>query len=37
VVLAASAATARKKLDWNPTRAVLADAWQFAQNIAREG
>jgi UDP-glucose 4-epimerase len=39
-VLVASAATAREKLGWNPTRAdlagIVADAWEFAQNITRE-
>jgi UDP-glucose 4-epimerase len=39
-VLVASAAAAREKLGWNPTRAdlagIVADAWQFAQHIARE-
>jgi UDP-glucose 4-epimerase len=39
-VLVASAATAREKLGWNPSRAdlagIVADAWEFAQNIARE-
>ncbi|QIJ63177.1 UDP-glucose 4-epimerase GalE [Streptomyces sp. JB150] len=39
-VLVASAATAREKLGWNPTRAdlagIVADAWEFAQYIARE-
>jgi len=39
-VLVASAATAREKLGWNPTRAdlagIVADAWEFAQHIARE-
>ncbi|MFF1722990.1 UDP-glucose 4-epimerase GalE [Streptomyces sviceus] len=38
--LVASAATAREKLGWNPSRAdlagIVADAWEFAQNIARE-
>jgi len=38
--LVASAATAREKLGWNPTRAdlagIVADAWEFAQHIARE-
>ncbi|MFC8432167.1 UDP-glucose 4-epimerase GalE [Streptomyces sp. NPDC057253] len=38
--LVASAATARDKLGWNPTRAdlagIVADAWEFAQHIARE-
>jgi UDP-glucose 4-epimerase len=38
--LVASAATAREKLGWNPTRAdlagIVADAWEFAQYIARE-
>ncbi|MFI2642899.1 UDP-glucose 4-epimerase GalE [Streptomyces sp. NPDC018610] len=39
-VLVASAATARDKLGWNPSRAdlagIVADAWEFAQNITRE-
>jgi UDP-glucose 4-epimerase len=39
-VLVASAATAREKLGWNPSRAdlagIVADAWDFAQNISRE-
>ncbi|MFI9831718.1 UDP-glucose 4-epimerase GalE [Streptomyces sp. NPDC051913] len=38
--LVASAATAREKLGWNPSRAdlagIVADAWEFAQNISRE-
>ncbi|MET9256674.1 UDP-glucose 4-epimerase GalE [Streptomyces sp. NPDC003717] len=38
--LVASAATARDKLGWNPSRAdlagIVADAWEFAQHIARE-
>ncbi|WP_405925209.1 UDP-glucose 4-epimerase GalE [Streptomyces sp. NBC_00035] len=38
--LVASAATARERLGWNPSRAdlagIVADAWAFAQNIARE-
>ncbi|WP_020137815.1 UDP-glucose 4-epimerase GalE [Streptomyces sp. 351MFTsu5.1] len=38
--LVASAATAREKLGWNPTRAdlagIVADAWEFAQHIAKE-
>ncbi|AKJ12628.1 UDP-glucose 4-epimerase [Streptomyces incarnatus] len=38
-VLVASADTAREKLGWNPTRAdlagIVADAWEFAQHIAR--
>ncbi|MEV7736968.1 UDP-glucose 4-epimerase GalE [Streptomyces sp. NPDC088921] len=38
--LVASAATAREKLGWNPSRAdlagIVADAWEFAQHIARE-
>ncbi|MFF4035772.1 UDP-glucose 4-epimerase GalE [Streptomyces sviceus] len=38
--LVASAATAREKLGWNPSRAdlagIVADAWEFAQYIARE-
>jgi len=37
--LVASAATAREKLGWNPSRAdlagIVADAWAFAQNIAK--
>ncbi|WP_151484383.1 UDP-glucose 4-epimerase GalE [Streptomyces albicerus] len=37
-VLVASAATARERLGWNPSRAdlagIVADAWEFAQNIA---
>ncbi|MEV7979799.1 UDP-glucose 4-epimerase GalE [Streptomyces sp. NPDC086519] len=37
-VLVASAATAREKLGWNPTRAdlagIVADAWEFAQRIS---
>ncbi|MER5752261.1 UDP-glucose 4-epimerase GalE [Streptomyces sp. NPDC002088] len=37
-VLVASAATAREKLGWNPSRAdlagIVADAWEFAQHIA---
>jgi UDP-glucose 4-epimerase len=36
--LVASAATAREKLGWNPSRAdlagIVADAWEFAQNIS---
>ncbi|MEU1479430.1 UDP-glucose 4-epimerase GalE [Streptomyces sp. NPDC001668] len=36
--LVASAATAREKLGWNPTRAdlagIVADAWEFAQTIS---
>ncbi|MCX5558321.1 UDP-glucose 4-epimerase GalE [Streptomyces sp. NBC_00038] len=36
--LVASAATARERLGWNPSRAdlagIVADAWAFAQNIA---
>ena len=36
----ASAATAREKLGWNPSRAdlagIVADAWEFAQTIAGE-
>ncbi|MEU1596755.1 UDP-glucose 4-epimerase GalE [Streptomyces sp. NPDC005708] len=39
-VLVASAATARERLGWNPSRAdlagIVADAWEFAQNVARE-
>ncbi|MFE9171405.1 UDP-glucose 4-epimerase GalE [Streptomyces kebangsaanensis] len=39
-VLVASAAAAREKLGWNPSRAdlagIVADAWEFAQHIARE-
>ncbi|MEV6169466.1 UDP-glucose 4-epimerase GalE [Streptomyces sp. NPDC051954] len=39
-VLVASAATARERLGWNPSRAdlagIVADAWEFAQNIAEE-
>ncbi|MCK1821215.1 UDP-glucose 4-epimerase GalE [Streptomyces sp. XM83C] len=39
-VLVASAAKAREKLGWNPTRAdlagIVADAWEFTQKIARE-
>ncbi|MGW0912399.1 UDP-glucose 4-epimerase GalE [Streptomyces sp. NPDC002784] len=39
-VLVASAATAREKLGWNPSRAdlagIVADAWEFAQKITRE-
>ncbi|MFD1662314.1 UDP-glucose 4-epimerase GalE [Streptomyces caeni] len=39
-VLVASAATARERLGWNPSRAdlagIVADAWEFAQNIAGE-
>jgi len=38
--LVASAATAREKLGWNPSRAdlagIVADAWEFAQTIAGE-
>ncbi|WP_328748060.1 UDP-glucose 4-epimerase GalE [Streptomyces sp. NBC_00285] len=38
--LVASAATAREKLGWNPSRAdlagIVADAWEFAQNISKE-
>ncbi len=38
-VLVASAATAREKLGWNPTRAdlegIVADAWEFAQQRAK--
>ena len=37
--LVASAATAREKLGWNPSRAdlagIVADAWEFAQNISK--
>ncbi|MGW1626490.1 UDP-glucose 4-epimerase GalE [Streptomyces sp. NPDC002172] len=37
-VLVASAATAREKLGWNPTRAdlagIVADAWEFAQRTS---
>lgn len=39
-VLVASAAAAREKLGWHPSRAdlagIVADAWEFAQHIARE-
>ncbi|MEU7056838.1 UDP-glucose 4-epimerase GalE [Streptomyces sp. NPDC046197] len=39
-VLVASAGAAREKLGWNPSRAdlagIVADAWEFAQHIARE-
>ncbi|MEV2234294.1 UDP-glucose 4-epimerase GalE [Streptomyces phaeochromogenes] len=39
-VLVASAATARERLGWNPSRAdlagIVADAWEFAQNIAQQ-
>ncbi|MFC4498638.1 MULTISPECIES: UDP-glucose 4-epimerase GalE [Streptomyces] len=39
-VLVASAQAARERLGWNPSRAdlsgIVADAWQFAQHIARE-
>ncbi|MFF8592640.1 UDP-glucose 4-epimerase GalE [Streptomyces sp. NPDC015220] len=39
-VLVASAAAAREKLGWNPSRAdlagIVADAWEFARHIARE-
>ncbi|MGW3492541.1 UDP-glucose 4-epimerase GalE [Streptomyces sp. NPDC001020] len=39
-ILVASAATARERLGWNPSRAdlagIVADAWQFAQHIAGE-
>lgn len=39
-VLVASAETARERLGWNPSRSdlagIVADAWAFAQNIARE-
>ncbi|MFJ6086147.1 UDP-glucose 4-epimerase GalE [Streptomyces sp. NPDC092369] len=38
--LVASAQTAREKLGWQPSRAdlagIVADAWKFAQQIARE-
>ncbi|MFD9194648.1 UDP-glucose 4-epimerase GalE [Streptomyces phaeochromogenes] len=38
-VLVASAATARERLGWNPSRAdlagIVADAWEFAQSIAQ--
>ncbi|MGW0947162.1 UDP-glucose 4-epimerase GalE [Streptomyces sp. NPDC002623] len=38
--LVASAETARERLGWNPSRAdlagIVADAWEFAQHIARE-
>lgn len=38
-ILVASAATARERLGWNPSRAdlagIVADAWEFAQNIAQ--
>jgi UDP-glucose 4-epimerase len=38
-VLVASAATARERLGWNPSRAdlagIVADAWAFAQNKER--
>ncbi|MGW0766543.1 UDP-glucose 4-epimerase GalE [Streptomyces sp. NPDC002676] len=39
-VLVAAADNAREKLGWNPSRAdlagIVADAWEFAQSIARE-
>ncbi|MFE2218375.1 UDP-glucose 4-epimerase GalE [Streptomyces canus] len=39
--LVASAATAREKLGWNPSRAdlagIVADAWEFAQTISAAG
>ncbi|MDQ1026872.1 UDP-glucose 4-epimerase [Streptomyces umbrinus] len=39
-VLVASAAAARERLGWNPSRAdlagIVADAWEFAQNIAQQ-
>ncbi|MER5909307.1 UDP-glucose 4-epimerase GalE [Streptomyces sp. NPDC001982] len=39
-VLVASADAAREKLGWNPSRAdiagIVADAWEFAQKIAKE-
>jgi UDP-glucose 4-epimerase len=39
-VLVAAAGTAREKLGWNPSRAdlagIVADAWEFAQHIAKE-
>ncbi|GLW50212.1 UDP-glucose 4-epimerase GalE [Streptomyces sp. NBRC 14336] len=39
-VLVASAATARERLGWNPSRAdlkgIVADAWEFALKIAEE-
>jgi len=39
-VLVASAATAREKLGWRPSRAdlagIVADAWEFAQQISKE-
>ncbi|MEU6476035.1 UDP-glucose 4-epimerase GalE [Streptomyces sp. NPDC047017] len=39
-VLVASADAAREKLGWNPSRAdlagIVADAWEFAQHIAKE-
>ncbi|KOV62693.1 UDP-glucose 4-epimerase GalE [Streptomyces sp. MMG1121] len=39
-VLVASAEAAREKLGWNPSRAdlagIVADAWEFAQHIAKE-
>ncbi|WNM35632.1 UDP-glucose 4-epimerase GalE [Streptomyces sp. Li-HN-5-11] len=39
-VLVASAGAARERLGWNPSRAdlagIVADAWEFAQNVARE-
>ncbi|MEW2275005.1 UDP-glucose 4-epimerase GalE [Streptomyces sp. SID685] len=39
-VLVAAADTAREKLGWNPTRAelagIVADAWEFAQQLSKE-
>ncbi|MBV1935211.1 UDP-glucose 4-epimerase GalE [Streptomyces sp. BV286] len=39
-VLVASAATARERLGWNPSRAdlagIVADAWEFAQHVAQQ-
>ncbi|WP_338683671.1 UDP-glucose 4-epimerase GalE [Streptomyces acidiscabies] len=39
-VLVASAATAREKLGWQPSRSdlagIVADAWEFAQQISKE-
>ncbi|OIK01523.1 UDP-glucose 4-epimerase GalE [Streptomyces colonosanans] len=39
-ILVAAAATARERLGWNPSRAdlagIVADAWEFAQHIAKE-
>ncbi|MEW2620665.1 UDP-glucose 4-epimerase GalE [Streptomyces sp. NPDC048106] len=39
-VLVAAADSAREKLGWNPTRAdlagIVADAWAFAQHVAKE-